>query len=74
MITAPLEADPRIYPIADLTDLDRRVCDLDDAKRGWIDAVTELQQVSSEESVRDVLRRLGRQLEPDFDEENYWVQ
>jgi hypothetical protein len=50
-----LEAHPRIYPIADLTDLDRRVDELDATKRGWIYAVADLQQVPRVGSARDVL-------------------
>lgn len=70
----PLASDPRIYPVGDLVDLDRPVAGLDDAKCAWIDAVTEHRQISSDGSVRDVVRRLGQQLQADFDEGNYWVK
>jgi hypothetical protein len=69
----PLEADARIYPIGDLVDLDRPVSELDGTKRAWIDAVSKLRQVSSEGSVRDVLHRIGLQLQDGFDESNYWA-
>jgi hypothetical protein len=69
----PLEGDPRIYPVADLVDLDRPVAELDETKRGWIQAAAELRQVSPEGSARDVVRRLGEQLQAGFDEQNYWV-
>jgi hypothetical protein len=70
----PLEADARIYPVADLVDLDRPVADLEETKRKWIAAVTEHRQVASDGLARDVVRRLGQQLQPDFDESNYWVK
>jgi hypothetical protein len=70
----PLEEDPQIYPIADLTDLDREVDELDGEKRASIDAVADHRQVPTDGSVRDVVLRLGQQLEPDFDESNFWVQ
>jgi hypothetical protein len=70
----PLEADPRIYPVADLIELDLPVDELDANKRGWIDGVTEVRQVAGDGLVRDVVRRLGQQLEPDFNEESYWVK
>jgi hypothetical protein len=70
----PLEADERIYPIADLTDLDRQVDEMDGTKRAWIDAVAQHRQVSTDGSVREVVRRLGQQLQPDFDESKHWVQ
>jgi hypothetical protein len=66
-----LESDPRIYPIGDLTDLDRPVDELENAKRAWIEAVTDLRQVSADGLVRQVVRRLGQQLDDGFDE-NHW--
>ena len=71
----PLEADPRIYPIADLTDLDLPVAELDATKRAWIESVTDVRgvAVADDGPVRDAVRRLGQQLEPDFDEKNFWV-
>jgi hypothetical protein len=69
-----LSGDLRIYPIADLVDLDRPVAELDDTKRAWIDSVAEHRQVSTEGTAREVVRRLGQQLHPDFDESNYWVK
>jgi hypothetical protein len=70
----PLVADPRIYPIADLVDLDRQVAELDDTKRAWIEAVAKYRQVSSDGSVREVVRRLGQQFQPGFDESQHWVR
>jgi hypothetical protein len=69
-----LESDPRIFPVGDLLDLDRLVGALSDEKHDWIEAVTQHRGVSLEGSVRDVLRRLGQQLQADFDETNYWVK
>jgi hypothetical protein len=69
----PLEADPRAYPVANLADLDQPVEQLDEERRGWIDEIVALRQISGTERVRDVLRRLGRQLEPQFDENGYWT-
>lgn len=70
----PLEDDPRIYPVADLVDLDRPVAELDETKKGWINVVAEKRQVSIEGPAREVLRRIGEQLQPGFDENNYWVK
>jgi hypothetical protein len=69
----PLEADPRIFPIADLADLDLQVADLAADKLAWITAVAGLRQVSVDGLARDVVRRLGRQLEPEFDETQHWA-
>lgn len=69
----PLEADPQIYPVADLIDLDVPVGELDVTKHAWIERITEARQVAADGLARDVVRRLGQQLEPDFNEENYWV-
>jgi hypothetical protein len=69
----PLEADPRIFPIADLADLDLPVVDLDGNKLAWITTVAEVREVSTEGLVRDVVRRVGRQLEPEFDETQHWA-
>lgn len=70
----PLEVDPLTYPVADLTDLDLPVSELDATKRAWIESVTEVRRVAGDGLVRDVVRRLGQQLEPDFNEENYWAK
>jgi hypothetical protein len=69
----PLEAHPQVFPIADLADLDLQAADLDADKLAWIAAVAEACQVSTDGLVRDVVRRLGRQLEPGFDETKYWA-
>jgi hypothetical protein len=70
----PLVDDPRIYPIADLVDSDRPVAELDDTKRAWINSVAEHRQLSTDGLVREVVRRVGQQLHPDFDETNHWVK
>ncbi len=69
-----LESDPRIHPIADLIDLDRLVCELDDEKRAWIEGVAEHRQVSADGLARQVVRRLGQQLDAGFDENNFWIK
>jgi hypothetical protein len=69
----PLESHPGIHPIADLVDLDLPIAHLDNAKRAWIETIAHLRDVPSDGQVRDVVRRLGQQLEPEFNEANYWV-
>lgn len=68
-----LEDHPEIQPLADLADLDAQVADLPAKKHRWLEAVAEIRGVPLEGRARDVIRRIGEQLEPGFNEAGYWT-
>jgi hypothetical protein len=71
---AELEADPRIHPLGDMSDLDLPVGELPDTKRAWLESVVRDRGVPATGLVRDVIRLLGRQLDPEFDEREFWAR
>lgn len=68
-----LENHHEIYPLADLDDLDTPIVDLSPEKRVWLESVAEIRNVRLDGLARDVIRRVGEQLEPGFIEDGYWV-
>jgi hypothetical protein len=66
-----LEDDERLQPLADLTDLDAPTTALPESRRTWLVSAARGRGVSVEGRARDVLRRIGQQLDSDFDETGY---
>lgn len=68
-----LDNDANALRVADLADLDVAVEELDADKRAYSDRAAQQRNVNVSGLVRDVVRAIGRALEPEFDE-NLWVR
>jgi hypothetical protein len=68
-----LEGHPDIHALADLADLDETVDGLPPHKRAWLKSAARDRGVSLDGRARDVIRRIGEQLEPGFREDGYWT-
>jgi hypothetical protein len=71
---AQLEDDPSIVPVADLADFDIPVEELPNDRKAKLEAAATRHGLEFTGLVREVVRRLGQVLQPDFHEDNLWVQ
>jgi hypothetical protein len=71
---AQLEGDPAILAVADVTELDTLVENLPPDRRAQLATVSARYAVAPEGLVREVVRRLGQTLQPDFHEDDLWTQ
>lgn len=68
-----LDADPSAHLVAKVSELDSPVGSLEDGSKARLLVAARLMGVATQGRVRDVVRAIGRALEPEFHEDQWWV-